>query len=151
MAFNLAALLPQLLPKAVQWGEEQETSILRQGRPLDSTGLLLAQAVGVKKPDLIRVQHVFAIPWPEDPYLRRAATDAGLLGPGVQGLTLGHGIYIVGRRGDRRLISHECRHVHQYEEAGSIGAFLREYLRQIIDVGYEQAPLEIDARDWEQV
>lgn len=45
-----------------------------------------------------------------------------------------------------RLASHECRHVVQYEEAGSIAAFLPGYLKQLADVGYENAPYEIDAK-----
>ena len=49
-----------------------------------------------------------------------------------------------------RLVSHELRHVHQYEAAGSIAAFLPVYLAQIVSVGYEQAPFELDARHHER-
>jgi hypothetical protein len=52
-------------------------------------------------------------------------------------------------QGSNRLISHECRHVHQYEVAGSIAGFLPLYLQQIVSYGYEQAPYEIDAREHE--
>jgi hypothetical protein len=45
-----------------------------------------------------------------------------------------------------RLLSHECRHVHQYEAHGSIAAFLPVYLEQIATVGYRNSPLEQDAR-----
>jgi hypothetical protein len=153
---DLAALLPRLLPLAIEWAEECEAEILRYGRPLDTKGLALARAVEVGDPERVRVQHVLGIPWPDDPALRRAAMATGLLGPGVEGLTLGHGIYIVGRRrdspacGNPVLLSHECRHVHQYEQAGSIGTFLGEYLRQIAELGYEHAPYEVDARAWER-
>jgi hypothetical protein len=40
------------------------------------------------------------------------------------------------------LLSHECRHVYQYEAAGSIAAFLPVYLQQIATVGYESAPFD---------
>jgi hypothetical protein len=156
MQRDFAALLPQLVPLATEWAQAHEAQILEDGRPLDRAGVALARAVGVKDPLLIRVQHVKAIPWPAAPALRRAAMATGLLGPGVEGLTLGHGIYIVGRRrsgpacGNPLLLSHECRHVHQYEQAGSIGAFLAEYLRQIAELGYERSPYEIDARAWER-
>ena len=41
-------------------------------------------------------------------------------------------------------------HVYQYEKAGSIAAFLPQYLQQIAIVGYANAPFEIDAREHEQ-
>jgi hypothetical protein len=44
------------------------------------------------------------------------------------------------------LLSHELRHVYQYEAAGSIAAFLLNYLWQIATAGYEECPLELDAR-----
>ena len=78
--------------------------------------------------------------------LRAAALQAGLLGPGMVGLTLGYSIFIVNGHVNDRLLSHELRHVQQYERAGSIAAFLPTYLSQIVDLGYENAPFEIDAR-----
>ena len=65
---------------------------------------------------------------------------------GRAGLTLGYAVFV--RRGHEtlRLLSHEFRHVYQYEQAGSIGAFLSVYLPQVVQFGYEQAPFEIDAR-----
>lgn len=148
--FDLATLLPQLLPAAIRWAEERSAQIARHGRALDPAGLVLARAVGVTRPELVRVQLVDAVPFPEEPLLRRAAMYTGLLGPNVAGLTLGHGIYIVAGRESARLLSHECRHVHQYEEAGSIAAFLAQYLQQIADLGYEGAPYELDALAWER-
>lgn len=89
---------------------------------------------------------VEALPIPEDTDLRQAAQTFGLLSPDMAGLTMGHGIYI--RRGQAtiRLLSHEFRHVYQYEQAGSIAACLLVYLQQIMTVGDQMAPLEIDAR-----
>lgn len=156
MSHDLSALLPQLLPAAIAWAQSCEAAILAEGEALDEPGLALAEIVGVRRPERVRVQHIPAIPWPKDPVLRQAAIHTGLLGPGVGGLTLGHGIYIVGGPIDGpsgchpRLLSHECRHVHQYEVAGSIGAFLKVYLRQVIELGYSRCPYEIDARNWER-
>jgi hypothetical protein len=65
-------------------------------------------------------------------------------------VTFGHGIYVVSGQVTPRLLSHECRHVHQYEAAGSIAAFLPVYLEQILRVGYGASPLEVDARNWER-
>jgi hypothetical protein len=84
---------------------------------------------------------------PTDTALRNAAVQTGLLGPGMIGLTLGYAVLI--RRGHEaspRLLSHEFRHVYQYEAAGSIAAFLPGYLQQIVAFGYVNAPLEADAR-----
>jgi hypothetical protein len=86
------------------------------------------------------------LPTPEDPILQAAATQAGLLGPGMVGLTLGYSIFICKGHRTRRLVSHELRHVHQYEQHGSIAAFLPVYLSQVLEVGYQNAPLERDAR-----
>ena len=78
--------------------------------------------------------------------MRQAALATGLLGPGMIGLTLGYSIFIVRGYMGRRLVSHECRHVYQYETHGSIAAFLPIYLLQIATVGYVNAPFEQDAR-----
>jgi len=69
-----------------------------------------------------------------------------MLGPDMAGLTLGYGIYVRHGHDTLRLLSHEFRHVYQYEAAGSIAAFLPGYLQQIVTVGYDDAPLEVDAR-----
>ena len=102
--------------------------------------------VGVSQRQLVRVEMVDSLPLPDDSVLRSAALQAGLLGPGMAGLTLGHAIFVCRGHRDRRLLSHELRHVHQYEQHGSIAAFLRVYLTQIVEVGYADAPLELDAR-----
>ena len=88
-----------------------------------------------------------AIPRPDDPLLSAACDQIGFLASDTIGLTLGYGIYLVaGHRLDLRLIAHELRHVAQYEECASIPAFLDRYLREILEFGYENAPLEVDAR-----
>jgi hypothetical protein len=83
---------------------------------------------------------------PVDPMLRRVADEMSFLGSNTIGITLGYGIYL--RKGyvTDRLLSHEFRHVHQYEKAGSIELFIEEYLRQIFHYGYVDSPYEIDAR-----
>jgi hypothetical protein len=48
-------------------------------------------------------------------------------------------------------LAHECRHVYQYEVAGSIDAFLSLYLKQVAEFTYERAPFELDAQAWEWV
>lgn len=149
MSSDLQEILPFLLPRAIGWVKEQSEHILGAGSPLNDTGLSIARAVGVASPEHIRVCVVSELPLPNDPELRNVALDTGLLGPGMVGVTFGYGIYLCDGHISNRLISHECRHVYQYEVAGSIEAFLPIYLQQIATVGYDDAPFEIDARQHE--
>lgn len=144
---DLQAILPTLLPKAVEWAELQQVEILKTGRPLTADEILTARAVGVSQPDKIRVKPVFNIPVPQDPLLAQAAVQVGLLGPNTAGLTLFYGIFIREGTYSLNLLAHECRHVHQYEQRGSILGFLQEYIPQILTSGYVNSPLEKEARD----
>lgn len=143
---DLLEALPMLLPAAIAWAERRAQQAAQAGTGLTHDETLLARRVGVRHPELVRVEIVDDLPAPEEPVLRAAAAQAGLIGPGMAGLTLGHAIFV--RRGhkDARLLSHELRHVHQYEEHGSIAAFLAVYLPQVVECGYAAAPLEMDAR-----
>jgi hypothetical protein len=143
------AALPSLLPAAIAWAKEQASRAIRDGEPLSVDDAALASRVGVRRPDLVRIVPVDELPEPADPALREAAERAGLLAPQMIGLTLGHALFI--RRGhlSRGTLSHELRHVAQYESAGGIESFLPVYLRQIVEFGYAGAPLEADARRFE--
>lgn len=147
---DLAAALPQLLPLAIPWVESQEADALATGRPLTATELALAIAVSVRETTRVRIKLVDQLPQPSHPALRAAADQTGLLGPGMVGVTFGHAVFIRNGCVTNRLVSHELRHVHQYEAAGSIAAFLPEYLRQIVTVGYARAPFELDAQRHER-
>jgi hypothetical protein len=149
MPIDLLSVLPLVLPRAIEWANARSSEILAGGKPLNESGLRLATAVGVTDVARIRVSTVSALPLPEDPDLRAVALETGLLGPNMIGLTLGYGIYICDGHQDHRLISHECRHVQQYEAAGSIENFLPVYLQQIAVHGYHDAPFEVDAREHE--
>jgi hypothetical protein len=146
MMIDLGKALPQLLPKAIAWAEEQQADILESGVPLSPEQMAMAQAVGVSHPGNIRIKLVDQLPLPQDPELAEGALQTGLIGPNITGLTLFYGIFICRRaQGSRNLIAHECRHVYQYEQRGSIALFLPEYLVQIVRVGYALAPFEQDA------
>jgi len=147
---NLASELPRLMPLAIAWVQAQEADILATGRSLDANEIGFARAVGVRDAGLVRIKLVNQPPLPLQAELRAAATQTGLLGPGMAGVTFGHGIFIRHGCVTARLVSHELRHVHQYEIAGSIAAFLPAYLQQIVSVGYDNAPFEIDARRHER-
>lgn len=88
---------------------------------------------------------------PDHPLLAYAAQMTGLIGPGMVGLTLGYGVFVCEGHDNSRLVAHELRHVYQYERVGSISKFLEIYLQQIAAFGYQDAPLEIDARAHEHL
>jgi len=146
---NLEAALPILLPRAIAWAEMEADRAAKIGQALSSAAVDIALRVGVAHPDRICVLIDDAMPMPEDRELQAAAVQTGLLGPHMAGLTLGYSVFV--RRGHDtwQLLSHEFRHVAQYERAGSIADFLPIYLRQIVEAGYFNAPLEKDAREHE--
>jgi hypothetical protein len=143
---DIAAALPVLLPSAIAWAEEESARALRAGEPLSREERDLALRAGVEFPERVRIRRVVSLPEPDEAMLRAAGRTAGLIDPRMIGLTLGYAVFV--RRGHdaRRALSHEFRHVRQYEQAGGIAAFLPIYLRQVLELGYEEAPLERDAR-----
>lgn len=147
---DLLAALPALLPLAIGWVQVEESNALAVGRPLSHAESQLAAAVGVEHPELVRIKMVDQLPQPTNPQLLAVANETGLLGPTMAGLTFGHAIFIRHGHASNRLVSHELRHVHQYETFGSTPAFLAAYLEQIATVGYDNSPLEIDARKHER-
>ena len=146
---DLRAALPTLLPLAIEWAEETSSQGANHGISLSPAGEAIARRVEVQHPEQIRVVIADELPRPEHPALQSAAVASGLLGPGMAGITLGYSVFV--RRGfdTIRVLSHEFRHVFQYEQAGSIASFLPTYLGQIAEVGYMEAPFEVDARSHE--
>ena len=121
---DLKAALPDLLPKAISWAEAEAIRGAGAGRELTDRERDFARKVGVTHPERIRVITLDALPMPTDPPLRAAAKQTGFLDPGMVGLTLGHSVFICRGHEIPRLLSHEFRHVYQYEQAGSIAEFL---------------------------
>jgi hypothetical protein len=142
--------MEKMISLSIAWAEGQSARILENGELLRPEELELAEAAGVAHPEKVRILEVESLPLPDDEELKQAALSAGMLGPNMVGLTLGHGIFIVRGHRSTRLVSHELRHVFQYEEAGSIANFMPKYLEQLVSCGYANAPLEIDARKHEQ-
>ncbi len=149
--YDLAAVLPKLLPQAIEWVEIRSAEILSKGKPLTAAGIKVARSVGVLDPKRIRVELVESLPLPDDQMLRDVALQTGLLGPDMAGVTFGYGIYACTDHLTNRLLAHECRHVFQYQNAGSIAAFLPLYLQEIVEFGYFECPLEVDARQYESI
>lgn len=134
------------LDAATQWLEQQQSIIVLRGRVLTIAEQHIARQVGVAHPDRVYLYEVGAIERPEEPELAALCEQFGFLTQDTIGLTLGYGIYIKQAYLTTRLLSHELRHVYQYEQAGSPEAFLSRYIGEIMQFGYLDAPLEIDAR-----
>jgi hypothetical protein len=148
-AENKNSDIERLIGKAAVWAEEQSNFILENGTALSNPEIELAKKVGVEHPELVRILEVDTIPAPTDSELKKIAETTGLFNPNLAGITFYYGIYIKKGEKSNRLVSHELRHVYQYEKAGSIKEFLKEYVQQLLSVGYENAPLELDARNSE--
>jgi hypothetical protein len=139
--------LPQLLPRVLDWVEAQEKRAIDRGTPLSPEALNDARAAGVRTPENIRVCVVTDIPQPELPRIKQLAAELGLITPETIAITFGFGIFVrADRSHDREVLVHECAHVAQYEKLG-IEDFLMQYVVQIFKNGYDNAPMEREARE----
>jgi hypothetical protein len=150
-ATPLAAQLTTLTPRVIAWAEKLSSEGRASGIPLTPALARMAHAAGVRDPGNIRLVVVERIPLPDEPALRAAALKVGLSQSSALGMTLGY--VVVVRRGyedNVRLLSHEFRHVAQYEACGGIAPFLEVHLADLAAFGYEDSPFEVDARAHEQ-
>lgn len=147
MPFDLSNF-ESLLPRAIDWAREQESIILEQGVPLDAWEKRAARQLGILQPDRVRLLRVAQVPLPDDADLCAIASAAGLVAADSIGMGLRYGIFI---RDDfwreRETVAHELVHTAQCERMGW-ELFLRQYLSECLQVGYPQAPMEKEARDF---
>ena len=141
--------LQSLLPLAIRWAEDHSAQVQADGTYLTAEQIEIAKQVGVTSPEKVKILVTDAIPFPQHEELSTAAKQIGFLSEEMNGLTLGHSIYL--RKGmiNNQILSHELRHVYQYEVFGSIPGFLVEFLKQIVLVGYENSLLVQDAKQHE--
>lgn len=138
--------IDELLPLAAQWAAEQERRVLCEGIPLSDDELADARAIGVRNPERVRLLRVDSIPVPVHPMLKAAAASINFITAAPRGLALDYGIFVrTDHWRNRELIAHELAHTAQYQRLGGIVPFLQTYLGQCATVGYEQAPLELEA------
>lgn len=126
------------------WTRAQEQRIERLGEPLPPRFHAFARRLGLD-PATVSLLAVPVVPHPlaglldllpQPPWNRR----------GVNGMTLGNGIYLLeSLRAPRWLVEHELVHVTQYRRLGSHRAFLARYLAECLAFGYAHAPLELEA------
>jgi hypothetical protein len=131
----------------LDWVEAQEKYALDQGTPLSSEALNDARAAGVHTPENIRVCVVPHIPQPEHPRIKQLAAELGLITPQTVAITFGFGILVRAEQSHaRETLVHECVHVAQYEKLG-VEDFLMQYVVQVFKNGYDNAPMEREARE----
>ncbi|OLQ95471.1 hypothetical protein BIY21_20795 [Vibrio ponticus] len=135
------------LPMAIDFAKENERIALSEGEPLLPQYLQIANRVGVKHPEKIRIHYVDALPMPSNESLLLQMQRLGLDSPFLAGMTYGYGVWINKKsRGDKLLLAHEFIHVRQAEELG-LEELTKQYFLQIKLFGYREAPIEIEAYD----
>lgn len=143
----LRLLLPLLLPLAARWVARRERRVLALGEPLSPAEFADAVALGIARPEQVRVLAVERVPLPAIRLLELVARLAGRTPPQTIGLSARYGVFLLREhRHDRRLLAHELTHTLQYERLGGIRPFLRRYLEECLSVGYLNAPMEREAR-----
>ncbi len=135
------------MPEACAWTAEQEGVILRTGVPLTEALMADARRIGVAHPERVRLLRVPMIPTPNQSELGVVLHMMGLVLTWARALSVRYGIFVCDYWWEqRRVVVHELVHTRQYEQLGGIEEFLTEYIRECNDVGYENAPLELEAR-----
>lgn len=139
--------IDHFLPLLLDWYAEAETSLLPQGRPLKPAEMRIAHMLAIREPDKVRivVQEVF--PLPDDPELRASAETSGMGSEDAR--TMGDAILLKPYlHEDPTVIAHELVHLAQHDRMGR-AAFMRRYLTELEVLGYDAAPLEVEAYERE--
>ncbi|MGF1694368.1 hypothetical protein L4C54_01695 [Vibrio lamellibrachiae] len=132
-------------PLSIKYVKKNEEIALSQGEPLREQYLEIANKIGIKHPEKVRVYYADSLPLPENESLLFQMQRLGLDSPHFTGTTFGYGIWIANRaKGDKLLLSHELIHVKQVEEMG-LEAFTKTYLLQLSIFGYAESPIELEA------
>ncbi len=137
----LAKVEPYIQP-SIDFAYNNETNAMENGLELTVKEKKIAEKLGVKNVNKVRVLYVDEFPFPEDENLAELARSIGFDSPAMGGFTYGYGVYI--RHGNKVLLSHELIHVRQYEEMG-IEGFMKRYMLELAVMGYRSAPLEVEA------
>ena len=109
--------------------------------------LQFAKSLGIREPEKARLLLVDSIPLPAPQWLLKWARAKFHTLPEPAGMTLGHGILLDPAYEDcAEIIRHELVHVRQHELwRGHLG-FLWRYLYECMAYGYDEAPMELEAR-----
>jgi hypothetical protein len=144
-ASNTVSKLETLIPKAFEWYEATEKKLLVQGRSLSKSEVINARKLGVSRPERVRVVILAKFPMPTDRVLLTEAKRFGFGSRAEIGRTMGDAILVKphGTK-DPTVVAHELVHVAQQDRLGK-EQFVRQILTELMTVGYEKSPLEIEA------
>ncbi len=139
-------LTPMLSGFGSLWLKHHQWIVLKHGSLLNASQFEDALRVGVRHPENVRILHSDHVPIP----LRRLAFLCSRTLRRYQlepvGLCAQYGIYIKkSASGDRNILVHELVHTRQYERAGGIHPFLRQYLLDCLSHGYSASTMESEA------
>ena len=138
-----AGKLDELLPPLVSWIERVEAQALDIGEPLDAEQRQIAVRAGVRHAEDVRLMMVSSIPVPKESDYVEVFSLLGMAD--LNGITYGRAIFVKGDAPNcAGVITHELKHVAQYEHLG-IEGFLRQFVAEITQHSYRDAPLELEA------
>ena len=125
------AKIDKFFPAALAWYNQTEQQLLPKGRVLTAEEQAMAQQLGLKHPDKVRILALESFPLPEDKTLRAEAERYGLGSPQEAGRTIGHAVLLKAKyASDKALLAHELVHVQQIERMGQAD-FLKRYLLEV--------------------
>jgi len=137
-----------LAPIASIWTKYMEWRIMRKGRILNPSERIIADKIGIKGINDIRVLDVPSITYPFHFVFTLIDKVSNRIFLYPAGMTMGNGIILDEKYTmNLPLIAHELVHVKQYQEYGGHFKFLQKYIYQCIKYGYDTCPLEMEAND----
>lgn len=137
-----------VLPQYIAWASDTEAAGLKMGEPLDEKQLVIANEIGIKNPEKIRLVYVDEVPFPYENVVLKVVGEAlGFIGEGIinNAQVFGYSIYI--RKGYQLTapnLAHELVHVLQIERA-SLELVITQHFADLVKYGYENSPLEVEA------
>ena len=137
----------KLFPAVCEWIEQQENDIFSKGRCLTFNETQIAKNIGIKNFDIIKVFESEFVPQPKNKIILEMGEQFGLLNKErTKGICFRYGIFINKKATNKNLVLiHEFIHTLQYEKFGSVEKFLYQYIKECIELGYENSPLELEA------
>lgn len=135
-------MLQSYIENTIKWFKEQEQYILNNGEsiPLEIHDFLNLHS-SYNLIEKIKIMYVNEIPLPQEFYLYDKFQHQ------PRGLAAGNGIYIDKKyKEDMILLKHEVVHVIQYNRFKSIDTFIKHYIKEYLQYGYLEMPLEKEAR-----